>query len=238
MLKALDDGTTSAEQLAQFCPNLHKPQNAGKAYVVRTSALDKIDGIAAELRRRVEKHGTPADRVVEAWTALMLLADAQWRVEMVGEPLNAARKRAKLAFERLPKTQNRTWAEAVVRLEPMAKGGYIEGIQLGRPGIYDEQVVADMRALAEWYEELKVQERMGLDGKAGSPKSRDARRPRGEHRPANWFKKGAGSWLRKAAGPNRKTKRVGKYTDDGVILYCVADVEKWNPKIMPDKPKA
>ncbi len=55
----------------------------------------------------------------------------------------------------------------------------------------------------------------------------------GEYRPASWFRKGASSWLRKAASPKRKNKHVRKRIDDGVVVYCVADVGKWRPNLLP-----
>ena len=59
-----------------------------------------------------------------------------------------------------------------------------------------------------------------------------------EYRPASWFKKGASTWLRKAAAPDRITKRVAKRMKDGVVLYSVADVKQWRPDLLPPMPEA
>lgn len=55
-----------------------------------------------------------------------------------------------------------------------------------------------------------------------------------EYQPATWFKKGASVWLRKAAAPGRKSKRVRSRTDDDTKVYCVDDVRRWRPKLLPD----
>lgn len=54
-----------------------------------------------------------------------------------------------------------------------------------------------------------------------------------EFRPASWFAKGASTWLRKAAGPKRKSKRVRKRVDGETVVYCVEDVRKWRPELIP-----
>lgn len=65
----------------------------------------------------------------------------------------------------------------------------------------------------------------GLPSGAGDPPT--------EFRAAAWFKKGASEWLRKASAPARKTKRVRCRSDDGVKVYCVEDVQKWRPDLLP-----
>jgi hypothetical protein len=67
---------------------------------------------------------------------------------------------------------------------------------------------------------------------AGQPTHRQPVSSDGEeYRAASWFRKGASAWLRKAAAPGRKTKRVRKRTEDGVVLYCITDVRKWRPDL-------
>ncbi len=63
--------------------------------------------------------------------------------------------------------------------------------------------------------------------------SNHAPAPSERFEPARWFVKGAANWLRKAAGPKRKGKRVRKRIEDGAVVYCVADVARWNPSLIP-----
>lgn len=57
-----------------------------------------------------------------------------------------------------------------------------------------------------------------------------------DYRPSSWFKKGASKWLRKASGKDRVTKGVKKRIDNRTTVYCVEDVEKWRPDLLPDRP--
>lgn len=57
-----------------------------------------------------------------------------------------------------------------------------------------------------------------------------------DYRPASYFQKGASNWLRKASSPTRVTKKVRKRVDDETTVYCVADVGKWRPDLLP-KPR-
>lgn len=71
-----------------------------------------------------------------------------------------------------------------------------------------------------------------LDADAGSAGDADAR----EWWPANRFSKVAKETIRKASGKDRKSKRVRSKRIDGVKVYCVDDVRKWFPTLMPRDP--
>ena len=59
-----------------------------------------------------------------------------------------------------------------------------------------------------------------------------APRSDGGFRPACWFPPNMQSRLRKAAAPDRKTKKVRRCFVDGVACYCVDDARKWWPDDM------
>lgn len=56
-----------------------------------------------------------------------------------------------------------------------------------------------------------------------------------EYRPASFFGKSMGSRLRKAAAPDRKSKRVRSKTVDGEIMYNLIDARRWWPRDIPDE---
>jgi len=53
------------------------------------------------------------------------------------------------------------------------------------------------------------------------------------YKPASYFDKSLGSRLRKAAGPQRKSKRVRSRIIDGTTMYNVEDARRWWPTDVP-----
>jgi hypothetical protein len=57
-----------------------------------------------------------------------------------------------------------------------------------------------------------------------------------EYRPASWFGQKLSDRLRKAAQPDRRTKKVRSKCCDGVTMYNVEDARKWWPGDIPESP--
>ena len=53
------------------------------------------------------------------------------------------------------------------------------------------------------------------------------------YRPATFFRMNGVARLRKAAAKGRKSKRVRSRNIDGVVCYCVSDVDRWWPELLP-----